>query len=113
MYFGALGIDSVKINGELNVWTTNQTGKINWFNWQAILLVAGIICIGVLPFLGKEKKSDDEKLKPLLEKIQKRDSLLIKSMQLLIEQQKISIEQQRKANDKPSTANTPKSKRNN
>jgi hypothetical protein len=91
MFFGSLGIDAVKRNGEKDIWITNQTGKTNWFSWQAIFLVLGIICIGILPFLGKEKKSDDEKMKPLLEQIQKRDSLLIKSMDLMIEQQKINL----------------------
>ena len=95
MFFGALGIDNIKRNGENNIWVTNLAGKINWLNRQAVMLVLGLLCIGILPFLGKEKKPDKENVKPLLEQMQRRDSLIMKSMELIIEQQKIISSQQK------------------
>jgi hypothetical protein len=88
IFCGGKGIQFVKKNGESGNWITKDDTKTNWFSLQSYLVLAGIIIVAFLPFIGEEKQPDDTEiieLKALIKESQKNDSILNVEIDKLVE----------------------------
>jgi len=75
IFFGGTGIDDIKQRGAKSDWETHPKNSANWFDYQSIALLAGIVCIAIIPFLGNPKK-EETGMKSYIEILRQRDSVL-------------------------------------
>lgn len=71
IYLGGRGIQFVKKAGENGDWKTKEEGKTNWFSYQSLLILIGIVAVGFMPFIGTEKSTEDPKMNELRHLVKK------------------------------------------
>lgn len=67
--FGGKGIEFVKQKGDANDWKTRENGKSNWFAFQSIFIVGGVLCMIVLPFTGQRVVEEENKNLAIIKKL--------------------------------------------